>query len=154
MKAYLAGAIEHAPDRGQAWREAMVAFLQAELGHTYYNPLVEENKYLTPAELATFRTYKESDLPRFQAIVRKLIRGDLQALMNEIDYIICLWDVYAMKGGGTYGELTVAFYRNIPVYMVTTLPVREISGWILGCTTAIYPDFPQLQQALRAKYGQ
>ncbi|MFH1212977.1 MAG: hypothetical protein V1681_02730 [Candidatus Neomarinimicrobiota bacterium] len=149
MKAYLAGAIEHAPDRGFAWRTAMSEFLLQELGHTCYNPLVEENKYLTPEELRTFRVLKTTSPERFREIVRKLIRGDLHSLTTEIDYIICNWDAYAVKGGGTYGELTVAFSRNIPVYMVTNLPVAEISGWIFGCTSEVFQSFEELRTYLR-----
>jgi len=149
MKAYLAGAIEHAPDHGEAWRTAMSEFLMLTFNHTCYNPLLEEHKYLTPEESRNFRGYKQTDPERFQEIVRKLIRGDLHSLETEIDYVICNWDEYAVKGGGTYGELTYAFSRNIPVYMVTQIPVLAISGWILGCTTKIFASFDELRQYLR-----
>jgi len=153
MKAYLAGAIEYAPDHGKAWRSEMSDFLRRSVGHTCYNPLVEEHKYLTLEESHDFRKFKSNDLNKFQETVRKLIRGDLYALETEIDYVICKWDEYAVKGGGTYGELTYAFSRNIPVYMVTTMPVISISGWILGCTTKIFKSFEELRQYLQQIYG-
>lgn len=135
MKAYLAGAIEHAPDKGKAWRADLAEFLQKEFGHESYNPHIEEPKILTPEKREQFRFLKTENLPEFQKIVRKLIRNDIHSILTDIDYVICLWDEHAEKGGGTYGELTFAFFHGIPVYMVTTKPLEQISGWILGCTT-------------------
>lgn len=151
MKAYLAGAIEHAPDHGNAWRNEMAVFLKNEFGHESYNPLIEEPKILTPEESAQFRALKTQNLPEFRQIVRKLIRNDLDSIIKEIDYIICLWDDYAEMGGGTYGELTVAYYHNIPVYMVAAKPLSQISGWILGCATEFFKDFEELKEFLREK---
>jgi len=152
MKAYLAGAIEHAPDHGNAWREEMTAFLTNEFGHHSYNPLIEEPKILTPKESAQFRALKTQNLPEFRKIVRKLIRNDIKSILTEIDYIICLWDEYAERGGGTYGELTFAFYHQIPVYMVTPLELANISGWILGCATEYFESFEELKGFLREKF--
>lgn len=152
MKAYLAGAIEYAPDKGKAWRDDMADFLASELQHDCYHPLREEDRYLIPHESKNFRSYKTTNLPEFQRIVRKLIRGDLQSLATDTDYIICLWDRYAERGGGTYGELTFAFYQGIPVYMVSRLPIAEITGWILGCATEIFTDFEELKRFLKRKY--
>lgn len=152
MKVYLAGAIEHAPDLGKQWREKMSVFLKNELNHDSYNPLNEEENYLTKEEIDTFRDLKVTDIEKYKKIVRKLIIGDLKQLKNSIDYIICLWDEYTEKGGGTYGELTLAFENEIPVYMVTDKLKAEISGWILGCTTKIFPDFDELKKFLKNKY--
>lgn len=152
MRAYLAGAIEHAPDRGKAWRDEMSFFLREQLHHSCYNPLIEEAKYLGPEELATFRRYKATDLGRFRSLVRRLIDGDLNALNSNIDYVICYWDSYAVQGGGTYGELTFAYWKKIPVYMVTDQPLATISSWILGCTTQIFSTLNDLKDFLLKKY--
>ncbi len=152
MKAYLAGAIEHAPDMGRKWRESLGNFLEKELAHEYYNPLKEEAKYLTQEEMETFRALKVTDINRYKIILRKLINGDLNELINGIDYIICYWDEYTEKGGGTYGEITVAFEHNIPVYMVTEKLNAEISGWVLGCTTEMFTNFNDLKKFLKEKY--
>ena len=152
MIAYLAGAIEYAPDHGKVWRTEMEKFLQEEFGHSCYNPLIEEHKYLTPDESRNFRGYKQTDPLRFQQIVRKLIQGDLRALETKIDYVICNWDKYAVKGGGTYGEVTYAFYHNIPVYLASEFPIIEISGWIIGCATKIFSSFNELKEYLKITY--
>jgi len=152
MKAYLAGAIEHSPDNGKAWRVDITEFLQQEFGHDVYNPHIEEPKILTPEEREQFRLLKTENLPEFQKIVRKLIRNDIKSILTEIDYIICLWDEYAEKGGGSYGELTFAFYHGIPVYMVTPMELAHISGWILGCTTDFFKNFDELKTFLQDKF--
>jgi len=152
MKVYLAGAIEYAPDLGKKWRDEMSIFLDRELNHSFYNPLLEENKYLTKEEIETFRELKVTDTNKYRIILRKLIDGDLRTLIDSIDYIICFWDNYTERGGGTYGELTVAYEHNIPVYMVTEKLKPEISGWILGCTTEIFHSFDKLKRFLKEKY--
>ena len=152
MKAYLAGAIEHAPDKGKRWRDELSQFLKERFCHESYNPHIEEPKILTPEEREKFRSLKITNLPEFQNIVRKLIRNDIHSILTEIDYMICLWDDYAEKGGGTYGELTFAFYHGIPIYMVVGKPIEEISGWILACATQFFDNFDKLKAFLISKY--
>ncbi len=149
---YLAGAIEHAPDAGKAWRTEISDFLFTELGHLIFNPSLEESHVLTPWEFRNFRKWKESDLPRFRRVVHKIIKKDLTTVINQVDYIICLWDEHVSKGGGTQGELTVAFWNEIPVYMVSTVPLPDMSSWIIGCTTEIFRDFETLKEYLRKKF--
>ncbi len=153
LRVYLAGAIEKAPDNGCAWREEMGRFLTRELHHTVFNPCLEENHVLTPEEFRHFREWKENNLPRFRQVVHKIIRTDLDTLLHRIDYVVCLWDRYVMAGGGTHGELTMAFWHGIPVYMVSHIPLAEMSSWIIGCTTEIFTDFVQLKGFLRQRYG-
>lgn len=150
--AYLAGAMEHAPDRGAAWRAEMAAFLTHELGHRVFNPCVEELNILRPEERAQLSAWKRSDLPRFREAVRKLIHTDLNTLLNEVDYVVCLWDRHVLRGGGTHGELTMAHYHGIPVYLVAGMPIPEISSWILGCTSEVFTDFGELKAYLRERY--
>jgi hypothetical protein len=41
---------------------------------------------------------------------------------------------------GTYGEATLAFYLNIPVYIITdrSLKPLELPSWLVGCSTEIF----------------
>ncbi len=149
---YLAGAIENAPDSGRKWREEISRFLVEELGHRVFNPCLEENHVLTPEEFRHFREWKRNDLPRFRRVVHKIIHTDLTTLIERVDYIICLWDQYVLNGGGTQGELTMAFWHRIPVYMVSAIPLENMSSWIIGCTTEIFSDFEQLRTHLREIY--
>ena len=154
MRAYLAGAIEHAPDGGEAWRKDVKQMLAESLAHSVYDPTDEEMQVITQEESGNFRRYKSSDFNRFQPIIRKIIDHDIRTLTEQIDYVICLWDEHVKHGGGTQGELTLAYHHKIPVYLVTRFPTEEISSWILGCTSNLFNSFNELRQYLIEKYGQ
>lgn len=152
MVAYLAGAMEHAPDLGAAWRKDISEFLITELGHQVFNPCIEQIRVLTPEERRFFRLWKNNNLSRFQTTIRKIIQKDLHTILNRADYIICLWDEFVLSGGGTQGELTMAHFHNIPVYMVSEIPASKISSWILGCTTELFANFENLKEFLRKEF--
>lgn len=152
MLAYLCGAIEYSPDHGKAWRAEITPFLRS-LGHEVYDPALDERKNLTDVETRNFRKWKESDLPRFQETIRKIIQYDLDWIEFKCDYIIAYWDEYAGRGAGSQGELTVAHRRGIPVYLVTAMPVTQISGWILGCASEVFSGFDELRMFLAEQYS-
>ncbi len=148
MLAYLAGAIEYSPDSGKGWRKEITPFLIEELGHTVYDPAEDERKSLTEEEQKCLRAWKLTDFGRFQVAVRKIIEWDLEIVARS-DYVICYLDEYAMMGGGTSAELTIAYRRDIPVYMVSPLALAHISGWILGCCAQVFGTFEELRDYLR-----
>lgn len=152
MRAYLSGAIEYAPDYGRAWRASVTPFLTS-LGHSVYDPVVDEKKNLTDEELVNFRRWKTADLARFQQTIRKIIAWDLDWIEQRTDYIICYWDEHVLKGAGTQAELTFAHRLGIPVYLVAGMPLERISGWILGCSTEVFPTFEDLQSFFTARHG-
>jgi nucleoside 2-deoxyribosyltransferase len=147
MRAYLSGAIEYAPDHGRDWRAAITPFLES-LGHQVYDPALDVKKNLTDEEVADFRSWKHTDLARFQATVRKIIDYDLEWIAERTDFIVSWWDEYAQRGAGTQAELTFAYRLNIPVYLITSVDVTEISGWILACSTAVFPTVEEFEREL------
>ncbi|MCH8012463.1 MAG: hypothetical protein IIA61_11035 [Candidatus Marinimicrobia bacterium] len=151
MRAYLSGAIEHATDGGSSWRNEISKWLKNRLGHKVFNPVTAEP--LSNKERENFRAWRITDYPKFKQTIRKLIDHDLQNLINEIDYIICYWDKGVLKGAGTHGEVTTAYYHKIPVYTVMGMAKSEVSSWILGCTTQEFDDFDDLKIFLLQKYG-
>ncbi len=153
MLAYLAGAIEYAPDFGRGWRKEIAGFLRDELGHQVYDPAEDERKSLSAEEHSNLRGWKTTDLALFQAAVRKIIDFDLEVI-SRADYVVCYWDEFCMKGAGTSAELTAALRRGIPVYLVTQMPIAQISGWILGCCRRIFSDFEQLKKYLLNDSGE
>lgn len=152
LSAYLAGAIEHAPDGGKAWRQELGAFILNDLHHNVFDPTVNEYELLTPEERASIRAWKQTNFPRYVATVRKIITNDLNMLEFQTDYIVCLWDEYAARGGGTHGELTYAFRLGIPVYLFTPLPLDHISGWVLSCAEVIVPSLTAMKAFLKTRY--
>jgi hypothetical protein len=78
---------------------------------------------------------------------------DLDVMANQADYVVCLWDEAATRGGGTHAELTAATRKGIPVYMVTEMPATEISGWVLACVDRLFGNFEELKTFLTTTYG-
>jgi hypothetical protein len=152
MRAYLSGSIEYSADLGKGWRAQITPFLCA-LGHQVYDPAADEKKNLSDEEVLSFRSWKSSDLGRFQATVRKIIAWDLDWIESRSDYLVCYWDAAAARGAGTQGELTLAHRAGIPVYLVLGMPVPQVSGWILGCATQVFENFAGLQDFLARTYA-
>lgn len=145
MLVYLSGSIEYAADFGKSWRAEITPFLR-HLGHTVYDPAADEKKNLTDDEVRDFRKWKASDLPRFQATLRKIIAWDLDWI-DRSGCIICYFDEAAARGAGTQGEITHAHRAGIPVYLVLGMPQEKVSGWVLGCASEVFSDFEQLRKA-------
>jgi nucleoside 2-deoxyribosyltransferase len=150
MLIYLCGSIEYSPDQGKAWRDEVTCLLH-ELGHEVYDPALDEKKDLTEEEVREFRGWKQTDLPRFQKTIRKIIQYDLDWVEERCDALVAYWDEHAGTGAGAQGELTVAYRRGVPVYLVTKLPAEELSGWILGCASHVFSSFDELRKYLAEK---
>ncbi|HKV91658.1 MAG TPA: nucleoside 2-deoxyribosyltransferase, partial [Candidatus Angelobacter sp.] len=150
MLFYLAGSIEYSPDLGKGWRAEIMPALKA-LGHEVYDPAEDELKNLDENEARDFRSWKKSDLPRFRRTVQKIIAYDLDLIEHRCDAIVCHWDQYAGRGAGTQGELTFAHRLGIPVYLICSVPIEQISGWLLGCATEVFTSFDAFHKFLRAR---
>lgn len=149
---YLAGAIEKAPDGGKKWRKKISKFLKEELGHHAWDPTVEEYHFLTNEEKKYFRIWKTENRERFLQVVRKIIDKDLFHLLNKTDYVIAFWDEHVLGGGGTHGEITLCYHFKIPVYLVLGMNEKDVSSWIVGCSTETFKDFKSLKKFLINKY--
>ena len=150
-RAYLAGAMERAPDRGRAWRERLLPVL-AELGHGCFNPCEEEFLVVSEEERARFREGKASGSEEFRSLMTRIIDHDLAAL-EESDYVVCYWDEHANGSGGTPAEVTLARVWGKPVYLVHAIDRSEGSSWVQGCASAIFDSLEDLSAYLRLQYG-
>jgi len=148
MLGYLAGSIEFSNDLGKEWRKALRFFLEGTLGHQVYDPAEDEKKNLSDEESANFRGWKANDFERFRNAVRKIINFDLDLIERQVDYVICFWSKQSAMGGGTAAELTLAYRKGIPVYLVTEVPFQEMSGWVLSCAEQVFCDFDSLRSFL------
>src|SRR5271167_1078158 len=153
MLAYLSGPIEYAEDGGRLWRRKLAPYLTEELGHRVYDPAEDERKNLNEEEAAHFREWKATDLDRFRAVVRKIIQFDLQIVENKADYVICFWDEQVAHSGGTEAELTAAYRKGIPVYLVASVPGEQVSAWMLACADRIFASVDELKDFLRSRYS-
>jgi len=143
LKIYLSGAIEHSPDGGRDWRRGLARRLE-ELGHEVYDPAADERKNLTDEELREFRGWKATDPERFREAVRKIVAWDLGRIETETEAVAAFWDGAAARGGGTAAEITLAFRRGIPVYLVLGMSRTEASGWVLACADRVFDNLEDL----------
>jgi len=150
-RAYLAGAMERAPDRGRAWRERLLPVLE-ELGHAWFNPCEEELVVASEEERARFREWKASGHERFVPLMQRIIDHDLAALESS-DYVVCYWDEHAQWSGGTPSEVTLARVWGKPVYLVRAMERAEVSSWVQGCASATFETLDELCDHLRQEYG-
>lgn len=145
--------MEFAVDGGRDWREKMRRWLEEHVNHATYDPTVEARRLMSAEDLRDLPGWKTTDLERYRKAMRFIINHDLDVMRNRTDYVVCYWDSAAARGGGTQAELTVAYRKGLPVYLVAEMPVEEISGWVVGCTTKIFPGFDELKSFLSATYG-
>jgi len=150
-QAYLAGAMERAPDRGRGWRERLLPVL-AELGHAWFNPCEEELVVATEEERASFREWKAAGHERFVPLMQRIIDHDLAALRDS-DYVVCYWDEHAQWSGGTPSEVTLGRVWGKPVYLVHAMDRAEVSSWVQGCASLIFESLDELFDYLRQEYG-
>lgn len=153
MLAFLCGAMEYATDGGAAWREQIRLWIQDNLNHRVYDPVVEARRLFSTGELRDLPGWKIADTERYRRAIRIAINRDLDVMARQADYVVCLWDEAAARGGGTQAELTMAYRKGIPVYLVTEIPPGEISGWILACADKVFADFDELKSFLSNTYG-
>ena len=75
-----------------------------QLGHEVYDPALDEQKDLTEQEIREFRGWKQTDLPRFQQTIRKIIQYDLDWIEERCDALVAYWDEPAEQGCGHAGR--------------------------------------------------
>lgn len=154
LRAYLSGGMEFAKGEGIDWRMEMDAWIQKHLQHTVYNPNLESNARLSRLlPHGNFRDLKQQDIERYVSIVREFVDSDSHEIAERTDYVVCNWDESAQRGAGTKGEVTMARFTQKPVYMVTAMPLTEIPGWVLGCTTKVFGSFDQLKNFLLENFA-
>jgi nucleoside 2-deoxyribosyltransferase len=145
--------MENAPDGGRAWRERMRAWIQNSFNHRVYDPTQEAQRILSEEELGNLAGWKSTDVERYRKVMRFIINHDLDVMASQADYVVCYWDEAAARGGGTQAELTAAYRKGIPVYLVTEMPAEEVSGWVVGCADKIFSSFDGLKAFLSEIYG-
>jgi hypothetical protein len=155
MIAYLSGAMENAENEGSEWRNEITIWLKDKLNHSVIDPVIDTARFVEKTGSQDYRDWKTTDPSKFKEFVRQAIDNDLNSVINKSDYLICLWNDEVLTGGGTHGEVTMAYYHNKPVYLINKLDMpNQISGWIMSCATEIFTDFKTIQKRLLEIYGE
>ena len=153
MIAYLSGGMENAENEGRIWRTEITTWGKESLDHGVMDPVIESRKLVKRHQAENYREWKRSDPNRYKSFVRLAIDQDLRAVISGTNYLICLWDSSVLKGGGTHGEVTMAYFIGKPVYLINKLSQKDLSGWIMSCATESVSDFDDLKNILKQKYG-
>ena len=152
MIAYLSGPIENAKNDGASWRKMMTDWLNEKLNHKVFNPVIETKPILEKYRGKNFREMKKSSPLEYKKVIREIIKVDLESVVNQADYLIVKWDKTVFKGGGTHGEITMAYWFGKPVYLVNNLPIDDLSSWIFSCSDHIFNNFENLKEKLETIY--
>lgn len=145
--------MEFAEDGGAGWRQQMTEWLADELGHRVLDPTILEHDQLTEAERLEAPLLKKGDFNKLRTLALRIVKYDLDLVLNQCDYVICHWNEATQRGCGTAGEITLATWAGKPVYLYLDYPVEKASTWMVGCTRSIHLDWESLKEQLKQEYG-
>ena len=118
FKTYLCGSMSGLKDQGAGWRKKISKWLDKHNIYSY-DPCKEEG-----LEHARYDIKDKSDWESFpQCLQEEILIKDLYQIKYKTDFVTCYFTRYS---AGTVSELTFAFYNDIPVYIVTDVP---LVGW-------------------------
>lgn len=152
MIAYLSGPIENAANDGADWRELITPWLKDEIKHDVFNPVLATRKIISNLTNSQFREMKEISPKKYKNLIRQIIDIDIKAVVEESDYLIVNWNRSVFKGGGTHGEITLAYYLKKPIYLVNQVHLDDLSSWIFSCATEVFDSFDDMKIHLSSTY--
>ena len=152
MIAYLSGPIENAENDGANWRESITPWLKDEIKHDVFNPVLATRKIISNLTNTQFREMKDTNPKKYKNLIRQIIDLDIKAVVGETDYLIVNWNKSVFRGGGTHGEITLAYYLKKPIYLVNHVPLDDLSSWISSCATEVFDSFDDMKIYLLSEY--
>ena len=152
MIAYLSGPIENAENDGADWRKSLTPWIKNTLSHKVFDPVIATRDITKGLTSSEFRKMKRSNPDKYKKLIREIINIDIDAVVNNSDYLIVNWNKSVFRGGGTHGEITLAYFLKKPIYLVNNVPFDDLSSWIFSCSTEVFDSFEDLKTHLIKKY--
>ncbi len=152
MIAYLSGPIENAENDGADWRKSLTPWIKNTLSHKVFDPVIATRDITKGLTSSEFRKMKRSNPDKYKKLIREIINIDIEAVVNNSDYLIVNWNKSVFRGGGTHGEITLAYFLKKPIYLVNNVPFDDLSSWIFSCSTEVFDSFEDLKTHLIKKY--
>jgi nucleoside 2-deoxyribosyltransferase len=172
---YLAGGMEASKELGAGWRKDITPFLE-EIGFEVLNPNLFEPQqlrhchihdipdYITTGLGQKLKVTKWHDLLQIETeseegkrlykrglkYIRQIIEYDCKMVQDQTDVMLVFWDDKLMKGCGTQAEITLAYLKGIPVYVVATC---RMPAWARGCSTKIELTWDAIKEQLKKDFG-
>ena len=143
-RTYLVGSMESPAkaDGGKGWRQVLTPELVSR-GIYSFDPTREEVSKVnmsTKKFIKVVKKYQKDEatekfldaMDKIWLGVNKTIDNQSVHVFGDISYVensdFLIWNLDAGdKPGGTIIELTIAWYRNIPVYLISKVPPEEIN---------------------------
>ena len=143
IKTYLAGPMDDVSiEVSRDWRDWLTDELK-KLGIGILNPITKYgDKYgVIRQKFATWQKFGNIDSIR-QSVSSKVIPKDLE-MVKKCDFVTMYITPKGYELCGTYGEATIAFEHNIPVYIVTKRRLKPLTlpKWVVGCSTKIFSNW-------------
>ena len=152
MIAYLSGAMEYAEDEGASWRNELGIWLKKTINHKAIDPVIESAKIVKENNAENYCDWKNSDPEKYARFIQLCVKNDIEIVREKADYLICLWDQNVLKGAGTHAEITFAYDLKKPVFLINKLPLIDLSGWVMACSSKIFTNFEDLKDFLIKEY--
>ena len=152
MIAYLSGPIENAENDGADWRKSLTPWIKNTLSHKVFNPVIATRDITKGLTSSEFRNMKRSNPDKYKKLIREIINIDIEAVVNSSDYLIVNWNMSVFRGGGTHGEISLAYFLKKTIYLVNNVPFDDLSSWIFSCSTEVFDCFEDLKTHLIKKY--
>ena len=132
-------------DQGAGWRKKLRNWLDKQ-GINSYDPCIEE--------MEEYNDYAITDPSNWESLPQQLqetiIDKDLEEIKYRTDFIICYFTRYST---GTVSELTFAHYHQIPILMVSDVP---LVGWPLTISRSklnkVFYNFNALKKFIKETY--
>lgn len=154
LRSYLIGSMENPAlkDGGRGWRQELTPELEKRGIYVFDPTRSEQDRIGMPTEemIDKLRGWQLSgNYKLFIENMRLIWRGRTEArpiegkiepdvirILGDIDFVensdFIIWNhKEGDKPGGTIAELVIAWYRGIPVYLVTTMPKSEFNKSLL-----------------------
>jgi len=144
---YLSGAIDRAPDFGRPWR-ARVAEVLRHVGAQPYDP-TEQQARVCGLTVEALRELQEVDIDLFKEKTRLVIAADLHVIAREASAVVAQVGDHAHMG--TYAEMGVAIYHDIPLFVILEHPQYRASGWTISSAEAVFQSVDDFISWLNAE---
>lgn len=148
---YLVGAIETANNLGRDWRSFITPHLER-IGFEVLNPCILEHEQIKKRVKLPRRIFTRDGVYKnisdwhdlyeavegskwrklFVKCMQSVMDYDIDIVLNRCTHILCLWDSPCDYSVGSHGELTLAYWRRIPVVIVHTSQL-PLSRWGYCC---------------------
>jgi len=155
LNTYLAGPIDGADiDNAKEWREWLTEQL-APMGIGTLNPFGQfGGDRLAEVRKDLHEWNVRGQVDNIREFVSKVVMPPDLDMVEKCDFVTLHIPKLTSEVCGSYGEATLAFYLNIPVYIVTTRCLRPVTlpNWIIGCSDKIFSSWADYLYFIGDKY--